>query len=89
MRVEFAYGRNGFSVELPDRTDVIEPRFVPGLPDEAAAIREALREPIESPPLADLVEPGDTVVVVHTDITRATPNDRILPVLLSELEAAL
>jgi nickel-dependent lactate racemase len=34
------------------------------------------------------VKPGDTVVVVHTDITRATPNDRILPVLLAELEAA-
>jgi lactate racemase len=27
-------------------------------------------------------------VVVHTDITRATPNDRILPVLLDELEQA-
>jgi nickel-dependent lactate racemase len=26
--------------------------------------------------------------VVHTDITRATPNDRILPVLLEELESA-
>ncbi|NOZ72158.1 MAG: nickel-dependent lactate racemase, partial [Chloroflexi bacterium] len=31
---------------------------------------------------------GDTVVIVHTDITRATPNDRILPVILAELEAA-
>jgi nickel-dependent lactate racemase len=27
-------------------------------------------------------------VVVHTDITRATPNERILPVLLDELETA-
>jgi nickel-dependent lactate racemase len=58
------------------------------LPDETAALRDALRRPIGSPPLADLVRPGQTVAIVHTDITRATPNDRILPVLLDELEAA-
>jgi len=46
-----------------------------------------LRQPISSPPLADLVQFGERVVVVHTDITRATPNDRILPVLLDELES--
>ena len=28
-----------------------------------------------------------TVAIVHTDITRATPNDRLLPVILAELEA--
>jgi len=68
--------------------DVLEPRFLPGLPDENAALRKGLRAPIASPPLAELVAPGNRVVVVHTDITRATPNDRILPVLLDELEAA-
>lgn len=88
MRVRLAYGRDGLTVDLPATTDVIQPCFVPGLPDEARAIREALRNPVGSPPLKDLVGPGDRVVVVHTDITRATPNDRLLPVLLSELEAA-
>ena len=68
--------------------DVLSPRFIPGLPDESAALRQALRDPIGSVPLAKLVKPGDRVVVVHTDITRATPNDRILPVLLDELELA-
>ncbi|HEC23664.1 MAG TPA: nickel-dependent lactate racemase [Chloroflexi bacterium] len=88
MRITLAYGRSGLEIDLPGAVDVVEPRFVPGLPDEAAALREALRHPIESPPLADLVRPGDTVVIVHTDITRATPNDRIMPVLLAELESA-
>jgi nickel-dependent lactate racemase len=85
--VKLAYGRDGLTVALPDSTDVIEPRFVPGLPDEAEALRETLRNPIGSAPLAERVKAGDRVVVVHTDITRATPNDRILPVLLAELEA--
>jgi lactate racemase len=88
MRVNLAYGRNGLVVELPASADVITPRDVPGLPDEESAIREALRRPIGSAPLTAKVGPGDRVVITHTDITRATPNDRILPVLLAELESA-
>jgi nickel-dependent lactate racemase len=88
MRVRLAYGRTGLEVDLPESTHIIEPRFVPGLPDEPAALAQALRQPIESLPLARLVQRGQTVAVVHTDITRATPNDRILPVLLAELESA-
>jgi len=88
MEVELAYGRDGLSVDLPESVDVIRPRFVPGLPSEVGALLDAMRHPIGTPALADLVKPGDSVVVVHTDITRATPNDRILPVLLVELEQA-
>ena len=88
MRINLAYGRYGLTVTLPDSVDVISPRFIPGLPNEIEALREALCHPIGSAPLANLVKPGDSVVVVHTDITRATPNNRILPVLLEELEKA-
>ncbi len=88
--VHLAYGKQGLTVRFPDDVPVtvIEPRFVPGLPDEAAAIRDALRAPIGSPPLQDLVRPTDTVAVVFSDITRPMPNDRVLPVLLDELAAA-
>jgi lactate racemase len=88
MRIDLAYGRYGLTVTLPDTVDVLSPRFLPGLPDEIEALRGALHNPIGSATLAELVKPGNKVVVVHTDITRATPNDRILPVLLDELEAA-
>ena len=88
MRIDLAYGRHGLTVDLPDSTDVITPDYIPGLPNEAAALVQGFRSPIESRPLAHLVEPGNTVVIVHTDITRATPNDRIMPVLLAELEGA-
>ena len=88
MNVHLAYGRDGLSVNLPASTDVVTSRFTPGLPDEPAALRAALREPIGSLPLAAKVKPGDKVVICHSDITRATPNDRIMPVLVAELEAA-
>jgi nickel-dependent lactate racemase len=88
MQVKLAYGRDGLVVSLPETTDLVEPRFVPGLADEAMAVDEALRDPLESLPLTEKVSLADTVVIVHSDITRATPNDRLLPVLLTELEAA-
>jgi nickel-dependent lactate racemase len=85
-QVNLAYGRKGLVVNLPDAVEVIYPRFVPGLIDETASLRQALRQPIGSPALANLVKAQDQVVIVHTDITRATPNRRILPILLDELQ---
>jgi nickel-dependent lactate racemase len=86
MKVKLAYGKEGLWVELPDdNVTVVEPRFVPGLPDETEAIRSALREPIGTPPLRDLVKPDDTVAIVFSDITRPQPRERMLPVLLEEL----
>jgi nickel-dependent lactate racemase len=85
MKVELEYGRRGLEINLPDSVEVLSTRFIPGIVNEAEGIRQAIRVPIASPPLKALVRPGDRVVVVHTDITRATPNDRLLPVLLDEL----
>lgn len=88
MQVHLAYGRHGLNITVPDCAEVVTSCYIPGVPDEAAALRAALRAPIACAPPAEKVRPGDTVVIVHSDITRATPNDRILPVLLTELEAA-
>ncbi len=84
--LKLAYGRDGLWVDLPDRNvTVVEPRFVAGLPDEEAAITQALRRPLNSPPLRELATPDDTVAILFSDITRPTPNDRLLPPLLAEL----
>lgn len=88
MKVQLAYGRRGLEVELPDHTQVLQPSNTPGYENEPAAIQTALNNPTASPPLRELIRPGMRVVVVHTDITRATPNDRLLPVILDELHAA-
>jgi len=86
MRIKLAYGREGLWIDLPDRNvTVVEPRFVETLPDERAALLQALREPLGTAPVRDLVGPHDSVAIVFSDITRPTPNDRILPPLLEEL----
>ena len=86
MNVDLAYGRGRLSVEFPeDRTTVLEPSYIAGLPDEQAAIRRALRMPLGTPPLASLVKADQTVAISVCDITRPMPSDTLLPVLLGEL----
>ena len=87
LLIKLAYGKDGLPVNFPDNWDVtvIEPEFIPALPDQSGAIVEALRAPIESPPLRELVKRGDTVGIVFSDITRPTPNHIILPAILQEL----
>ena len=88
MDIKLAYGRTGLTINLPDNTEVVAAPSLPGVANPAIALLAAIRRPIGSPPLADLVKAGDTVVIVHSDITRPTPNDLIMPVLLAELETA-
>jgi nickel-dependent lactate racemase len=86
--VRLAYGRAGLDVDLPAGADVLEPRRLPGLPDEPAAIRRALREPVAGPPLREAVPAGASVGVSVCDVTRPFPARRVLPVLLEELDRA-
>ncbi len=87
MQIKLAYGKQGLDVTFPDHWNVtvIEPRFVPGLPDPAAALAAALNSPNGAPPLHELVRPTDRVGIVFSDITRATPHGLILPAVLDQL----
>jgi nickel-dependent lactate racemase len=79
------YGREGLEVQVPENSDVYRPAWKAPLADEQAAIRHALIKPIGSPPLRDILLPHMRVVLVHTDLTRATPNTRLLPPILAEV----
>jgi nickel-dependent lactate racemase len=89
MKVALAYGRGTHEVELPDdRTTIIEPTPQRGLPDERAELLRVLDEPIGAPPLRHWITPEKRITIIHTDITRATPNDRLIPWFLAYLENA-
>jgi nickel-dependent lactate racemase len=88
MKVHLPYGRQGLDVELPDRAHVLLPERLPPLADSLEAVRQALRDPIGSPPLAELVHPEDTVAIAFSDITRPTPSHILLPAILEVLAVA-
>jgi lactate racemase len=87
MRTHLQYGTTGLDVDLPsDNVTVITPRFVAGLPDERAAFQKAVRRPLRSAPLRDVVRATDRVAIVIPDITRPLPTDRLLPWVLEEID---
>lgn len=90
MELTFQYGESERSVRLPKGTAcetlaVSSGNFVK---DPAAAVRDALRHPIGTPPLAGLMRPGERVAIIVNDITRLVHSEVFLPVLIDELNAA-
>jgi lactate racemase len=86
VRVSLRYGPGELPVDVPGgQVTVIEPAFLPGLPDEAASFREAVRRPIGATPLREVVRSTDRLALVIPDITRPLPSDRLLGWLLEEL----
>src|ERR1035441_2747169 len=84
MKVNLAYGRGHLPVDLPEgQTTIIEPSHTPGLADERGAVLTALERPIGARPLREWLKPGGRICIAFTEITRATPNDRLIPWLLS------
>ncbi|WP_274650842.1 nickel-dependent lactate racemase [Paenibacillus humicola] len=85
MKTTLLYGKQGLTVEVPDNAVIVEPKDLPGLPDEEQAVKKALQSPIGSPALRDMVKPADKVAIVISDITRPTPNHKLVPWILDEL----
>ncbi|MDH4195785.1 MAG: nickel-dependent lactate racemase [Candidatus Aminicenantes bacterium] len=87
MRLRLAYGKTGLPLELDDSLNVtvVEPSYVPAVPDPTAAVRDALRRPRGSPALRDLVRPGMKVGVVFSDITRPSPSPLLVGGVLDEI----
>ncbi|NLD88283.1 MAG: DUF2088 domain-containing protein [Clostridiales bacterium] len=101
MNLQFEYGKDMISAELPDDTDV----FIPGVtvPDPEClpqtyeslcnATLESLRNPVSMAPLRDSAGEGDRVVIIIPDIVKGglqeTAHRKIsIRVILDELYSA-
>src|SRR5881397_1410799 len=86
MKVKLAYGNGHLTVDFPEgRATVIEPSHTAGLSDERAAVFQALDSPTGAKPLRQWINPADRICISFTDLTRATPNERLIPWLLEYL----
>ncbi len=87
MSVEVPFGEG--TVELSTSSCTVQTATPPG--GEAIDVRSAAKRALESPHgprLATQVDPDDTVSIVVTDSTRATPDGVLVDLLLGELERA-
>jgi nickel-dependent lactate racemase len=90
MRVRLAYGESGLEIDVdPARTTVVEPVHQPAAPDQAAALRNALRDPVAGPPLRERVRRGQTVAISACDGTRPQPRHLMIPAILAELDGVI
>jgi len=99
MKVKLDYGSAGLVVDLPPDCEVIRPADAPCLPDVIGALRQAVRQPVAGPPLADLAREvlrraaaeggrAPRVAIAVCDSTRPHPRREVLQVFLEELAAA-
>jgi nickel-dependent lactate racemase len=88
MKIRLAYGKEGLEVEVPDRNlaQVLAPDATSPLTNPEDAVRELLKRPIGSLPLAELARGVASACIVVCDITRPVPNTTLLPPVLQTLE---
>jgi len=84
------YGRTTLPVDFPEKLDVewVQPDYGPAALDAPALLRQRLRNPIATKPLAEQARGARRVTIVIDDITRPTPSKQMLPALVSELHDA-
>jgi len=89
MQLTLRYGRHGLPVTLPDGNvrHVLRFRRLPGLEEPAASVLQALRQPLNAPPLRELAAGKRNACVVTSDLTRPVPNALVLPAIVQELAA--
>src|SRR5258708_3917190 len=87
-QITLPYGHETKTIEIPEKNLawVAGPKTAPPLGDLKAAVQAAIRNPIDSPTLAELVaRHGKRTLILVDDGTRSTPQALILPILLDEL----
>src|SRR5687767_2399454 len=90
MRTQFAFGKTGLTLDLPEGFDyrVLEARSAAPLPDQLGAIAAAMDAPTAGPGLRELASNKRSAAISVCDITRPAPNKLVLPPLLERLHAA-
>lgn len=88
LRQNAWYGDNNLALSFPAswQIDLIGNQILPAL--TPSQITEALQHPIQSGTLRELARGKRNALILVDDLSRPTPLDQILPVVLSELKEA-
>ena len=89
MIYEFGFGKEIQKVDIPDNIRVRELTANKDIEFKVidADVVNALENPIGSKRLKDIVNPGEKIAIITSDITRPMPTYKVMPALIEELEA--
>ena len=87
MKLEIGFGLAPQSVEIADSSviGILMPNEVEIAQKGVLLVVDAMRSPIGTPTMAEIIKPGEKVVIITSDITRPVPSYKIIPVILDEL----
>ena len=87
MKVQIPYAKNMVELEAPESqvVGVRVPRSMPPAPDPDALLRQSIENAFEERGLAAKAGPTARACIAITDRTRSTPNRRIVPMLIDQL----
>ena len=90
MQMELGFGAGVQSLNIPDQNllGILTPNPVEKGLTGADEVLRALQNPIGTPPLKEIVKPGEKIAIITSDITRPMPTYKVMPALLDELYAA-
>lgn len=81
------YGKEEISFEIPSdfKVTIAKCNSVPSISNVSESIKNALLNPIKSRPVSELIKNDDSVCIIVTDITRASPDKEILSYLIEQI----
>ncbi|MGI8917643.1 MAG: nickel-dependent lactate racemase [Pyrinomonadaceae bacterium] len=83
QEMQLAYGSGTINLAFAeDRFEVLSSNVTQRQPLSDLEIGQALDAPIDSPPLEELLKPGETVLIVASDATRATASAQLINLLV-------
>jgi nickel-dependent lactate racemase len=87
QELSFRYGSESRTLRLAPELacETLLPQSLPTLEDPVSAIRAALADPIGTPPLREIIHPGERVAILVNDITRLVHSEVFLPVIVDEI----
>lgn len=83
-RFALKYGCQTWPVAIPDAVS-LQVKLDRPVADPRELVRRSLATPLGTPPLQQIVRPGDKIVIVTSDITRYTGSEIYLPILVEIL----
>lgn len=90
MKYELKYGKSTVEFEIDDKNfmgELLPKELEYDLKNEEE-VKRALRNPIGTPRLKDIVKEGEEIAIVTSDITRPMPSKIVLPPVIKELRDA-
>jgi len=86
--LKYGEGKIKFALDSAQVAEELKIKECVPLENPEQAILEAIRNPIDTKPLGQIVKPGETVVFIVNDPTRVANSHVFMPILLDELNRA-